>query len=233
MNRKVCFGRAEILAITAIAASFLLEACTSSSTSTRSTPPPYRTTPSIADDSHVPSQRIPACDFGTFKNRHGYASCAGGNFRMFLKHPRDDEEVGAVANTVGVVSVQADVTSSGGIAGVTCGQAGTKGSDYYAFVVRPDTGEYSIVKTTPSIHGQELRGGRDSSVIRAGTDLIRGECSGGAGTSPTVLTMWVNGHRLTQVDDAQGFGTFDSIGLIVLSLEKGGIEADFANARVG
>jgi hypothetical protein len=152
---------------------------------------------------------------------------------MFLKHPKDDEEAGFVANTVSVVSVQADVTSSGGMGGITCGQARTNGSDYYAFVVRPDTREYLIVKTTPTIHGRELRGGQDSSVVHGGTNLIRGECSGGSGTAPTVLTMWVNGHRLAQVDDVQGFGAFDSIGLIVLSLEKGGIEADFDNARVG
>jgi hypothetical protein len=176
----------------------------------------------------------PKCGWTTRKDPSLTAGCVNGAYRILLKHPKDDYESFVPINeSLRAVSVEVDATSIGapGLVGVLCSLDHGLG-DYYAFLIRPDAGEYFIFKTTPTNGGRVLTRGRARAAVLPGTDDIKGECMGGTAGEPTVLTMWVNGHQLAQLGDSGGFHAFDGLGLMVFSLEKSGTGGVFDKARM-
>jgi hypothetical protein len=176
----------------------------------------------------------PKSGWGTVKDQVLTAGYVDGTYRMLVKQPNRDRETfqGFSNQTFHGLQVEVDATIAGtaGAVGVGCLPSQNR-LDSYDFVIWPDTGRYLIGKVTNGPgSGTLLTHGKDTTTVHSGKNHILGECVGGAGGQPTVLTMWVNGQQLTQVNDVSGFQTFDGIRLLVLSGNKAGTEAIFDNA---
>jgi len=177
----------------------------------------------------------PSSGWQTFNEQAVSMGYMNGTYRMLLNEPIDDwESFRRVNKSYSGVSVEVDVTISGppGAVGVECvvGQAPASYARSYGFLIAPEAGTYAIGKSAGTDGGRTLTKGENAAAVHAGTNHIKGECMGGVGGEPTILTMWVNGQQVGQFKDGQGFQSFAGMGLLVVSGEKGGTEAVYDNA---
>jgi hypothetical protein len=159
----------------------------------------------------------------------GYVS---GAYRILLKRKGGLANADAGPHVPGVqclgdVRVSADVTKVVGGGNSTFGIAcrRTTGTNEYYFVIRAN-GAYAIEKG-----GTQLKVSSTPQIKQGNaTNHLEAECSGGAGSSPVTLKLWVNGVLVDSVEDPTDSFSVGSVG--VTARGPAGLDIRFDNFQV-
>jgi hypothetical protein len=175
-----------------------------------------------------------AAPFGTERGTDHSFGYESGEYRITVDSPGtwwrwrwiDPSTRSFPAVSVATTARKGTLDAGRGRFGVYCVSAADP-DDIYGFLVDPDEGWYQIWKLEDDEYETVLAEGA-SAIIGFGTDpsLIRGDCS--SRDTTTDLSMYVNGWFVASVQDTDGLGMFDGVGVITRAIDPGA-DARFDN----
>jgi Zn-dependent protease len=163
-----------------------------------------------------------------------------GTYRILLRRPRQEvapakyfREKTFPAVSVQVVARRVVSTTLPEGFGLGCVIDGAAGIGY-VFLIDPDADLFAIIRSGENAKAVAL--GRDllskgAAWSRSGRNVVRGDCFAGSSGRPTMLVMYVNGHRVLTGNDDASLGPFSGMTLVASSTE-GGTEVRFDDASM-
>jgi len=150
-----------------------------------------------------------------------------GGYRFLIKdpsQPQSSRNFFSDSVSFSTVSLEADVTERVGpttkdeAQGLWCLRSASAG---YLFAVGAD-GSYVIAKQPGASPSTVLTSGTNASAIRGlgQTQRMRLDCRGG-GNDPTAVTGFVDGTKVAELRDPEGYDSFNGVGLFVITSEEG------------
>jgi len=157
----------------------------------------------------------------------------GAEYRIEVKAPSQYRYwVMGVSRSYFEVRVAADVRRGSGVEGtfgILC-EANGSDQDGYVFLVDPDRGTFDVRRLSGG-STYSIGGGASLAIHRgSGINSLEGYCDHTVVGGPTALTLYVNGVRVTQIEDSS-YASFTGIGMYAES-HTGSADARFDNLEL-